>query len=297
MLKLEELPESKRTIRLGNCFMISDNLDDSDAIEVLSFSDKSIIRTETPFKIRFTMMLVCLSGSMRLRLQMEEFELSRGDVLVTVEGTIGECIGISSDARLFMMAFSNDFNILDSGIKPTAEILAGIMKRPCFRLKEKEMGHLKNMYDLMRECLGDENFLPKHELAVSCMRTIFCYVSTYLVRDETALRKPMTRNERILEDFLNLVEKYSLEHRDLDFYSGKLFISTKYLSKVVSAASGRSARSWICMRVILEAKVLLKEGDLSVQQISDRLNFANQSFFGTFFKRYAGMSPTDYRNM
>lgn len=100
-----------------------------------------------------------------------------------------------------------------------------------------------------------------------------------------------------LRIFLILWKKYSLEHRDLKFYSGKLFISTKYLSKVVSAASGRSARSWKCMRVILEAKVLLKEGEMSIQQISDRLNFANQSFFGTFFKRYAGMSPTDYKNM
>lgn len=297
MLMLEELPESNRTMKLGNCFMMSDNLDESDAIEVLSLSDKSKIRTETPFKIRFTMMLVCLSGSMRLRLQMEEFVMSRGDVIVAMEGTIGECISISSDARLFMMAFSNEFNILDSGLKPTTEILTGIIKRPCFRLNERETEHLKNIYELMRERLDDENFAPKHELAANCMRTIFSYVSTYLVSDELVRRKPVTRNERILEDFLKLVEKHSLEHRDLDFFSEKLFISTKYLSKVVSAASGRSARNWICMRVILEAKVLLKERELSIQQISDRLNFANQSFFGTFFKRYTGMSPTDYRNM
>ena len=33
----------------------------------------------------------------------------------------------------------------------------------------------------------------------------------------------------------------------------------------------------------------------SKQEIADRLNFANQSFFGKYFKHYTGMSPKEYR--
>ena len=53
---------------------------------------------------------------------------------------------------------------------------------------------------------------------------------------------------------------------------------------------------WIDAYVILEAKTLLKSGKLTIQQISEQLNFSNQSFFGKFFKRCAGMSPKDYMN-
>ena len=33
-----------------------------------------------------------------------------------------------------------------------------------------------------------------------------------------------------------------------------------------------------------------------LQQISDRLNFPNASFFGKYFKRYMGIKPLDYRH-
>jgi hypothetical protein len=56
------------------------------------------------------------------------------------------------------------------------------------------------------------------------------------------------------------------------------------------------AGQWIDAYVILEAKTLLKSGKLTIQQISEQLNFSNQSFFGKFFKRCAGMSPKDYMN-
>ena len=40
----------------------------------------------------------------------------------------------------------------------------------------------------------------------------------------------------------------------------------------------------------------LNDSQLTIQQISEQLNFSNQSFFGKFFKRCAGMSPKDYMN-
>ena len=48
--------------------------------------------------------------------------------------------------------------------------------------------------------------------------------------------------------------------------------------------------------VIIYAKSQLKSTRLSIQEISDSLNFANTSFFGKYFKRYVGMSPLAYRN-
>jgi YesN/AraC family two-component response regulator len=42
-------------------------------------------------------------------------------------------------------------------------------------------------------------------------------------------------------------------------------------------------------------KALLKSTNMTIQQISDSLSFPNQSFFGQYFKRHAGMSPSEYR--
>jgi AraC family transcriptional activator of pobA len=64
---------------------------------------------------------------------------------------------------------------------------------------------------------------------------------------------------------------------------------------LVKNVSNRTAGEWIDNYVVLEAKALLSSSTLSIQEISDRLNFANQSFFGKYFKQHVGISPTEYR--
>lgn len=101
---------------------------------------------------------------------------------------------------------------------------------------------------------------------------------------------------RIHERFINLVQQNFKKERFLDFYAEKLEVSTKHLSRTVKEATGFSAVDWIDRLVILEAKVLLKSTNLSIQQISDELNFTSQSFFGRYFKKHTGRSPKDFRN-
>lgn len=47
--------------------------------------------------------------------------------------------------------------------------------------------------------------------------------------------------------------------------------------------------------MIMEAKQLLLNTDLTVQQISLELNFSSQSFFGKYFRNATGVSPKKYR--
>ncbi|MBM6670761.1 AraC family transcriptional regulator [Phocaeicola coprophilus] len=79
------------------------------------------------------------------------------------------------------------------------------------------------------------------------------------------------------------------------FYYEKLCLTPKYLTTVIKKESGVSAADWIERYVILQAQALLKSTDLTIQQISDKLNFSSQVFFGKYFKRLVGMSPKEYR--
>ena len=47
--------------------------------------------------------------------------------------------------------------------------------------------------------------------------------------------------------------------------------------------------------MLLEAKALLQNQQLSVAQIADLLHFADQSAFGRFFRKSIGLSPTAYK--
>ena len=97
--------------------------------------------------------------------------------------------------------------------------------------------------------------------------------------------------------FMQLLKEHYVSERNIGFYADKLCLSPKYLSQMVLAASGRHVKDWVRDYVILEAKALLRSRQYTVSQVSDMLNFPNQSFFGVYFKKAVGCSPSAYQSM
>ena len=86
-----------------------------------------------------------------------------------------------------------------------------------------------------------------------------------------------------------------MKERSIAFYADKMFITPKYLSRVVKETSGVDIQQWIDDMVIMAAKALLKSSNMTILQISEDMSFANPSFFGTYFKKRTGMTPVQYR--
>ena len=98
-----------------------------------------------------------------------------------------------------------------------------------------------------------------------------------------------------MRNFLKQVQAFHKQERKVEFYADRLCLSPKYLSQTIKSYSGKTAGEWIDEYVVLEAKVLLRSTNMTIQQIGDELNFPSQSFFGKYFKRLTGMSPKAYR--
>ncbi|PTS97440.1 AraC family transcriptional regulator, partial [Pedobacter sp. HMWF019] len=72
-------------------------------------------------------------------------------------------------------------------------------------------------------------------------------------------------------------------------------ITPNHLNALCNDLLGKSAGEIIRERVILEAKRLLINLDLSVAEIAERLNFSDQSYFIKFFKKYEEITPEKFR--
>ncbi|UKI17845.1 MAG: hypothetical protein L6V80_06945 [Bacteroidales bacterium] len=75
-LELSMLPRDERTCVVNNEFIISDNFDEEGNACDLSSDPhmRSFITAPYPFKIQFAMVSLCVEGSMRLRLNLNEYE-------------------------------------------------------------------------------------------------------------------------------------------------------------------------------------------------------------------------------
>lgn len=103
------------------------------------------------------------------------------------------------------------------------------------------------------------------------------------------------RAESYFKQFTQLLGEHYRRERSVGFYARQLCITPKYLTTLIKHISGKSVSDWIDSYVTLEAKTLLKYSNMSVQEIAYYLNFPNQSFFGSYFKRNTGMSPSQYK--
>ena len=115
-LNLMMLPFDERTCLYNNELMLADNMDSSGkAIDLTSDSETApFMASPYPFKIEFYMGLVCLEGSMKVSLNLSEYRLGRGDVLVVQPGDIGRNIEISSGCMIIVIAFSDKNFVKDA---------------------------------------------------------------------------------------------------------------------------------------------------------------------------------------
>lgn len=110
-----------------------------------------------------------------------------------------------------------------------------------------------------------------------------------------AQARTQARAEVYFRHFIQLLGKHFRNERSVGFYARQLCITPKYLTTLVKRTSGKSVSEWIDIYVTLEAKTLLRFSNRSIQEVAYALNFPNQSFFGSYFRRTTGMSPSEFR--
>jgi AraC-like DNA-binding protein len=105
----------------------------------------------------------------------------------------------------------------------------------------------------------------------------------------------MTRSDKILRDFTDLLKEHIMTETSVGFYAEKLCISKKYLSLIVKNKTRVSIGTIISIIRMETASRMLRDPEMTIQQIASAMSFSDQSSFGKFFKKHAGMSPLKYR--
>lgn len=105
----------------------------------------------------------------------------------------------------------------------------------------------------------------------------------------------LSRRNRIVAAFNELLSKHMTRNRRPSFYAGRLNISTVYLNQTVKAATGMNTGNYIRERIILEAKRMLVYSTLAVGEIAANLGFDDYAYFTRTFTLSTGVSPVAFR--
>lgn len=265
---------------------------DNDFI-VLDDLSKFNIPNDSPIRLGAFTISLCLNGHITTDINMIRYDVHPGDMVITLPKDIIEHKDVSSDIRGIFFIVSQRF--IEEAFPKIGEILPiflYIQKYPKIELTANQCFNIQQFYDFFIQRLKDQS-VYRDKMISSILQALIYYIAGLLINSDK--REKKERKEELLSKFIQLIIKHYKENRTLDFYAEKLFISTKYMSDIIKKTSGLTAHDWIDRYTILEAKILLRSTNKTIQEISNELNFPNHSFFSKYFKHHMGMTPKAYR--
>ena len=93
----------------------------------------------------------------------------------------------------------------------------------------------------------------------------------------------------------NYIQHHMSETISVDAMAKELFLSRSYLSRRFKAESGETLTDFILKEKTEEAKRLLRYSDKSLTAIGQYLGFSSSSHFSRVFKKFASLTPGEYR--
>ena len=272
--------------RIGDDILLIDN---SHTMRAALSSDNE------PFRIDMTMAIIYEQGSADLKINMRDYHIEAPAVLLVLNDQIYQSAGHSEDLRSKVILMSRSFS--DSLFANSGEILplkSSIMKNPVMKIENEE-----NVFGQFFQLLQNIAASPRQEFKIESARHLtlsMFYGYSHLKHEVNEVKSTNSRQEEIFTKFTELLERHHKKEREIAFYADKMCMTSKHLSQVIKDYTGKTALGIIEEYVISEAKSMLLSTTMSIQQISDELKFPSQSVFGKYFKRVAGISPSEYRN-
>lgn len=256
---------------------------------------KPSIRKTPSLSLTFYAIILFTKGGEELAVNGSSRLIKAGDVACARPGEIWEW---KADTALegeqfifeeeFFLSFFNDRHFLERFPYLSAD-------RPSpFLLPDEDLaGRLTHLYaEMKKEISRPEK--DEHILRAMMYETLMLLSRAPFAQDSDT-QAPGKGFNRHMEAFCKLAdENYILQH-DIDFYSDKLCITPNYLNKIVHIAYGVSTKQYLQKKLMDEAKRLLRYTDLSINEISDRLEYDNPSYFIRQFSKLTGTTPLAFR--
>lgn len=248
-----------------------------------------------PRKTNFILIGLCTKGKISYRMDTEELVVHAGELLVVSERHVIDGYKCSDDMEgLCIMMSVNFFHEIIKSVHDVSSLFVFARMQPVMKLEANEIATFTEYFQFIKQKISDNHNHFRKDLIRTLMLAMFYDVGNVIYRVKN-FDESLLRSEKVFTRFLKMVEENCKRERRVSWYAQQLNITPKYLSTAVKRISGRTAVEWIESYVTMELRVLLKNSTKSIKEITEELNFPNQSFLGKYFKEHVGMTPSAYR--
>lgn len=240
---------------------------------------------------------ICTQGVAECEVNMTPLSLCKYQLLAIFPNQKVTVKYTSTDFSVLYLSFSSQFmNEVVFHFPPN--LVNFIRDHYTHKLQKVEFDFFYDQhFRILRERFENKRHICRREIITNLLRNYFLDVYDRIKRNETLQASSKNRKNELMEQFCMLVMSDFRICREVGYYADKLFITPKYLSKIVKEqdVNNRSAKEWIDDYTITEIKMLLKYSSTTIQEIANDLHFPNSSFLCKYFKSRTGMTPKEFK--
>jgi len=229
--------------------------------------------------------ILVTGGSIVAGAGFDQYTVDQNMMIVVPAGQITSLSFMSEDIEGFYLHFSDDY------ISRIKIDLSDWLIRPVIKLEDADSEHLIMLLKRIQKLNESE----------SNANIIRLYLTTLLAEmtqsSDFRNRTNFLAHERLVMEFKRLLNYHSTKEKSVRFYAAQLHVTPNHLNKSVKSTLDRSASALINEMLVLEAKILMQNNNMSISDVAFEIGFEDVSYFGRFFRKHTGSTPTEYRKM
>ncbi len=252
-----------------------------------------------PCRIFATVVLFCLDGELEFSINLKRYHIASDMMVVAFAGDIIQIHRVEVLEAYAVLLSTDYLNDLQIDFRQRSNFYIDTHNSAILRIPHAELTALAPYYPLLKtnmESSRTESPEILHALVRAFSYTVIAIMQAYRKNDDEKKHDAVLRSQQLFSKFMALLKLHHTAERGVKFYADRLCLTPNYLSGVIKQYSGKSATQWINEYVTLEAKIMLRNTDLSIKEIAYQLHFVTQSAFGKYFKLQTGMGPKCYRS-
>ncbi len=238
-------------------------------------------------------------GKAKVLFEQTKYDLETDTVFLVQEGAAFKVLSSTRDMAMEVLVFDEALmNVVYSLCGAEADFGELEMMFWVDKMMDEPFCHIMSMdYDMLKTAILQPSLVARNKMIM----TNLVHLLLTLYNAAGGVAEPLQsdnskRSRLLLNHFFELISTHTLSgERNISFYAEKLCVSERYLFKVCKKETGKTPKQLINELLIGEIQNALLTTELTHQQIADRFGFPDQSAFGQFFKRQAGMSPSEFR--
>lgn len=233
--------------------------------------------------------ILCKGNGGSMMIDRKVYDLSGNSVLILPENHI-----VSLDKATFTGECSTIMVSVDHILNMPSPIDTDIFSYsryvPSIKVTDSKYDDLMSYYRfLYKESLEESRY--QSEIIRSIFYALILEITAEYENNFNSKVSGNIKADNLSDRFFRLLAMNYKKHRCVKYYADKLNLTPKYLSSAVKRATGRPILEWIHEAILIDAKMLLRTTDMTVQEISDLLNFSSASAFVQFIKKHTGTTP------